>query len=57
MCHPYILAIRKNLVFQDTVVICKPGDQNNPFKVMDCQPAGQESISQMDPGDLGLRHI
>lgn len=33
------------------------GDQKIPFKIIDGQPTGQESISKLELGDFDLRHI
>lgn len=46
---------KKNLLFQNMIVIWEADDQNNLFKIINCQPTGQKSISEMEPGDFDLR--
>lgn len=53
---PHILAVRKNLVFQDTAATCKADEQKDPFK--DGSLARWPWVDLGDgPGVLGLRHI
>lgn len=39
------------------IVICEADDQNNLFKIINCQPTGQKPISEMEPDDFDLTRI
>lgn len=39
------------------IVICEADDQNNLFKIINCQPTGQKPVSEMEPDDFDLTRI